>query len=57
VQTRIVDYFIAGCGLGFIMGASPFFFMPFAVACMSLPRKMAQTIYFTYHAELHPHTE
>jgi hypothetical protein len=45
------------CVAGFFTGISQFLLMPVAVAAMSLPRKYAIMAYFTYHAELLPHTE
>jgi hypothetical protein len=41
LQTRLVDYFIAGCGLGWLTGCSSFLFLPFAASMFSMPRKVA----------------
>jgi hypothetical protein len=44
--------------LGWLTGlASPFILVPIAVFTLSFPRKLAAKQYFTYHAELLPHTE
>jgi len=52
-----MDYFILGTFTGWFVGASPYLLLPFVAASMSLPRKMAAVKYFTFHAELLPHTE
>jgi hypothetical protein len=57
VRTRITDYFILGCLGGFLSGSSSFLFLPLVVSLMSMPRKLAGVRYFTFHAELLPHTE
>jgi hypothetical protein len=40
-----------------LTGSSSFLFLPLAVSLMSMPRKIAGVRYFTFHAELLPHTE
>ena len=40
-----------------MLGASQLLLVPFLVASLSLPRKIAIVKYFTFHAELLPHTE
>jgi len=52
-----MDYFILFSGSGWLLGVSPYLLVPFLVACLSLPRKLAVMHYFTFHAELLPHTE
>jgi hypothetical protein len=52
-----MDYALVFCTAGFITGMSQFLLMPVAIAALSLPRKYAIMHYFTYHAELLPHTE
>lgn len=57
VKGRFMDYFIIACGAGWITGVSQFLFLPFVAMSLALPRKLAVVSYFTFHAELHPHTE
>lgn len=57
VKTRVTDFFIAGCAGGFLTGMSSFLFLPLVVSLMSMPRKLAQVRFYTFHAELLPHTE
>lgn len=57
VKHRIIDYFAFGCIAGFITGASPFLFIPAFYAITKLPRYLGGVHYFTFHAELLPHTE
>ena len=57
MKTRITDYFVAGTFLGLVTGMSQFLVMPLFVSMLSMPRKMAYLRYFTFHAELLPHTE
>jgi hypothetical protein len=52
-----MDYFLLLSFGGWIAGFSPVLIVPFLVACLSLPRKIAVSHYFTFHAELLPHTE
>merc|ERR1719181_2221635 len=57
IKQRAMDYFIAGFFGAWICGLSPYAFMPAVIMSMSLPRKLAAVKYFTFHAELLPHTE
>merc|ERR1719183_520761 len=57
IKQRAMDYFIAGFFGAWVCGISPYAFMPAAIMAMSLPRKLAAVKYFTFHAELLPHTE
>ena len=42
---------------GWLGGVSQLLLVPFLVGTLSLPRKLAIVNYFTFHAELLPHTE
>jgi hypothetical protein len=57
VRSRFIDYFILGSFAGWISGASSFLFLPFVAASLAMPRKLAAVKFFTFHAELLPHTE
>jgi hypothetical protein len=57
VRSRVVDYFLFFGGLSAITGLSQFILLPLAVMTLSFPRKLAVLQYFTFHAELLPHTE
>lgn len=57
LRHRFNDYFILTVFTGWICGASPYLFLPLVVSCMSIPRKYGAVQYFTFHAELLPHTE
>lgn len=52
-----MDYFLLFSLGGWLGGVSNFLLVPFLVASLSLPRKLAIINYFTFHAELLPHTE
>ena len=52
-----MDYFFLLSFGGFISGSAPLMLVPFLVASLSLPRKLAVAHYFTFPAELLPHTE
>jgi hypothetical protein len=52
-----MDYFILFSGLGWLTGVSNLLLMPFIVSCLRLPRVYAHVSFFTFHAELLPHTE
>lgn len=57
IRSRIVDYAIVFAAGGFTLGYSNFLLLPLAVMGFGLPRKLAAVQYFTFHAELLPHTE
>ena len=57
IKSRITDYFMLGCFGGWISGMSAFLIMPLFVSLLSMPRKLAGVRFFTFHAELLPHTE
>ena len=57
LKSRFADYMILGAFTGWISGCSSFLFLPFIASAMALPRKLAALNYFTFHAELLPHTE
>jgi hypothetical protein len=42
---------------GIVTGLSPFLILPFMLGALSAPRKVAALAFFTFHAELLPHTE
>ena len=56
-MSRITDYFFFGCLAGWLTGVSQFLMLPAFVIATELPRKWTVMKYFTYHAELLPHTE
>lgn len=57
VKSRFFDYFAFGAFFGLIGGVSPFLFAPVFFALTRVPRYLAGIHYFTFHAELIPHTE
>lgn len=57
IRSRVMDYMILFSGAGWLAGVSSLLLVPFLVATLSLPRKLAVVNYFTFHAELLPHTE
>lgn len=57
LNTRYYDYFVCGTFAAFMFSSQPLFIIPFIASAVMLPRKMSTVQYFTYHAELLPHTE
>ena len=57
IVSRMTDYFFFGCLGGLVTGISNFFLLPVFLFGCEIPRKWAYMNYFTYHAELLPHTE
>jgi hypothetical protein len=57
VKSRFTDYFMVLFSAGWLLGLSPLLLMPVGVAMLSMPRKLTSVNYFTFHAELLPHTE
>ena len=57
MKTRVMDFFIAGSFLGMVTGISQFLALPLFVSLLSAPRKIAALQFYTFHAELLPHTE
>lgn len=57
LRSRFMDYFFLFGASAWISGISHLVLVPLLVASLSLPRKMAVLNYFTFHAELLPHTE
>lgn len=57
LRSRMMDYLFFGCIAGLVTGASPFLILPLVLAGSSQPRKIAGITFFTFHAELLPHTE
>ena len=53
----MMDYFLLFSSTGWLLGVNQLLLVPFLVCCLSLPRKIAILNYFTFHAELLPHTE
>jgi len=52
-----MDWLILVSAGGFVVGHYNFLVLPLAAAAFALPRKLAALHYFTFHAELLPHTE
>ena len=57
LKSRLMDYVLLFAGMGWITGYSQLLLVPFIVGTLSYPRKLAVLNYFTFHAELLPHTE
>lgn len=57
VKHRALDYAAFGAIFGFIGGVSNFLFLPAFYVLTRFPRYLAEMYYFTFHAELLPHTE
>lgn len=57
LRARSMDYFLLATLGGWVAGVHSMLIVPFLAACLSLPRKLAIVNYFTFHAELLPHTE
>lgn len=57
IRSRFMDYFFLFGFSAWISGISQLILVPLIVASLSLPRKLAVLNYFTFHAELLPHTE
>lgn len=52
-----MDYFLLFGSVAWISGFSQLILVPVLVASLSLPRKLAVMNFYTFHAELLPHTE
>ena len=57
MRSRMTDFMVLLSGLGLVAGYSNFLILPLGAALLSYPRKIAGLYYFTFHAELLPHTE
>lgn len=57
VKSRFVDYALLLSLGGFLTGVNNLLFIPVAYGLLQAPRKWAVMHYFTFHAELLPHTE
>jgi hypothetical protein len=57
LKSRIVDYFMLGAGVSWLAGLNQLLIVPLFVLSLFFPRKIATLHYFTFHAELLPHTE
>jgi hypothetical protein len=55
--SRNIDYLSVLSLGGFLMTNSTYFFLPMCYTLFFLPKSVAVMHYFTYHAELLPHTE
>jgi hypothetical protein len=53
----MMDYTLLFCLGGYLAGFNSLLILPFLVGTLQLPRKLAAVHYFTFHAELLPHTE
>lgn len=56
VKAGYADYTILGSAALYLAGAK-IFFLPMLVATLYVPRRWTQLYYFTWHAELLPHSE
>jgi hypothetical protein len=57
VKNRWLDFPAFAAIAGFIGGASNFLWIPTFLVMCKVPRYLAGVHYFTFHAELLPHTE
>ena len=57
VKHRFLDYFAFGAIFGLLAGVSNFLFIPAFFVLTRFPRYLCGIHYFTFHAELLPHTE
>lgn len=57
VRQRFIDYVMLGCLGATVTGVSQVAIMPFLYFLLFTPRKVAIMNYFTFYAELLPHTE
>ncbi len=57
IRSRFMDFFLLFGTASILTGINAFVILPIGAALMTLPRKMAATRYFTFYAELLPHTE
>ena len=57
IRTRMSDYFLLGLVGSYVMGAHTAILAPIFAILLSYPRKVSVLRYFTFRAELLPHTE
>jgi hypothetical protein len=57
LKARFIDYFFVFGSAAWLTGLNQLFLVPVIVASLSLPRKLAVMNFFTFHAELLPHSE
>lgn len=57
LRSRMMDFFMVGAAAGVVTGSYPLLLVPLIVTALSFPRKITIMNYFTFHAELLPHTE
>ena len=54
---QLSDYAFLGFFGGWMVGLNPFLVMPSFLLAIQMPRKISAMKYFTWHAELLPHSE
>lgn len=57
VKSQFVNYVTATSGLGFLLGWGDVWLMGTVYFMLQWPRNFSMLKYFTFHAELLPHTE
>lgn len=57
IKSRFMDYFLLFGFTAWITNIQPLFFVSFIYFGLSTPRRLAIQKFFTFHAELLPHTE
>lgn len=57
LKSRFVDYAVLGSFFGFVGGVHNLLFIPMVYGLLHYPKKLGIMNYFTFHAELLPHTE
>ena len=57
VLRQFTDYIAVGLLAAYMTGSNPFLIMPIFLMALQTPRKLSTMRYFTWHAELLPHTE
>ena len=57
VIRQLTDYTALGFLLAWLSGVNPFIVMPLFYVTIQMPRKISTMKFFTWHAELLPHTE
>ena len=57
IKARRIDYCVLLSLVGWMAGLHALMFLPAAVLSLSYPRRISGMYFFTFHAELLPHTE
>ena len=57
LMRQLTDYTSLGFLTAFLTGVNPFIVMPLFLVAIQMPRKISTMQYFTWNAELLPHTE